>query len=300
VTALLAFAAGAPVRTTGLLAFAAGALAAAAAVELARSAATPAVGATARLLRALAGSVDALLRLGREGREPGALERRRLLVAGALVAFAAGALVLGPLAGAAVALGAPTGVGRVLRARRLAYRRAVARDAPAIALAIADPLSGGHSLRGALSEAAAGLGGAGGAELRRVAAQLAAGATTETALESLRARTPSASLDAIVAAALLQRRSGGDLAALLRGLARAFEDQRRLEDEIRTATEQARFTGLLVVAMPLGGALLAELASPGFLAGLAGSPLTAWPAALALALQAAAALLIRRLGRARA
>jgi hypothetical protein len=55
-----------------------------------------------------------------------------------------------------------------------------------------------------------------------------------------------------------------------------------------------------VVLLPLGGALLAELASPGYLSGLAGSFLTAWLAGLALAMQLLAAVLIRRLGRVRA
>jgi hypothetical protein len=51
--------------------------------------------------------------------------------------------------------------------------------------------------------------------------------------------------------------------------------------------------------LPLGGAALAELASPGFLAGLAGSFVTAWLVGIALGLQLCAAVLIRRLGRVR-
>ena len=109
--------------------------------------------------------------------------------------------------------------------------------------------------------------GAAGHELRRARAELAAGARTEAALEALRARARSPRLDSLVAACLLQQRAGGDLARLLRGLARSFEDQSRLEDEVKAATAQARFTGLVVVLLPLAGAGLAELASPGFLAG---------------------------------
>ena len=75
-------------------------------------------------------------------------------------------------------------------------------------------------------------------------------------------------MDVLVAACLLQRRAGGDLARLLRDSARALEDQARLEREVRAATAQARFTALIVVLLPLGGALLAELASPGWFAGL--------------------------------
>ena len=148
-------------------------------------------------------------------------------------------------------------------------------------------------------EAARSAEGPAGSELRRLAAELATGARTDRALEALRARSPSAAVDTLVAACLVQQRAGGDLAELLRDCARTLEEQRRLEGEVGAATAQARFPGLLVVLLPLGGALLAELASPGFVAGLWRSFLTAWLVGLALVLQVAAALLIRRLARVR-
>jgi tight adherence protein B len=252
-----------------------------------------------RLTSAAAGIAESLVRAGSEGRDPGAPERRRLLVAGAAVLFAAGALVAGPLVGAALAASGPWLVARLLRARRMRYRREVDAGAAAAAVSIADALGGGRSLRSALIEAAGGVPGAAGHELSRLATELAAGARTEHALEALRARLPSPRVEMIVAACLLQRRAGGDLAGLLRDCARTFEDAVRLEGELRAATAQARFTGLVVVLLPLGGALLAELASPGFLRGLWSSFLTAWLVGLALALQVVAAVLIRRLGRPR-
>jgi tight adherence protein B len=238
---------------------------------------------------------------GAEGRDPGAAERRRLLAAGAGVAFCAGWLVAGSLLGLALAVGAPWLVSRALRARRERYRQRVDDGAAAIALAVADALGGGHSLQGALIESARGGGvhGAAGRELERLAGELALGAPTGEALEALRARVRSHRVDTLVAACLLQQRTGGDLARLLRGCAGAFEDQARLEDEVRAATAQARFTGVVVVLLPLGGALLAELASPGYLRGLAGSFLTLWLGGLALAMQVVAAVLIRRLARVR-
>jgi tight adherence protein B len=249
--------------------------------------------------RGLAGLVDAIVTLGREGRDPGAVERRRLLLAGAGVAFVAGSVLIGPVAGLALACGGPWAVARLLRARRERYRRAVDAEVPALALAIADALAGGHSLRGALSEATRSLSGAAGHELRRADAELAAGARTESALEAMRTRVRSTRLDTVVAACLLQQRAGGDLARLLRDSARAMEEGSRLEGELRAATAQARFTGVLVVMLPAGGALLAELASPGWFAGLWSSFLTAWLVGVAIFLQVLAAILIRRLGGAR-
>jgi tight adherence protein B len=249
------------------------------------------------LARGAATFVDALVRLHREGRDPGASERLRLLLAGAALALVAGAAAFGPLAGAGLAAVGPPGVARALGARRQRYRRAVDEGAAELAVAVADALRGGHSLRGGLAEAARALGGPAGHELRLTAAELRAGAATESALDALRARVGSPRVDTVVAACLLQRRAGGDLARLLRDCARAFEDQSRVEDEVRAATAQARFTGLLVVVLPLGGALLAELASPGFLAGLWSTFLTAWLVGIAILLQVLAAVLIRRLGR---
>jgi tight adherence protein B len=281
------------------LAFLAAACALGAAVEL-LALALPVIAARApQLARVFAEVVDAPLRLGREGRAPGARERRRLLVAGAGCAFVVGAALAGPLAGLALACGGPWAVARVLSSARERYRRAVEAGAAGVALALADALGGGHSIRGAVGEAARGLDGAPGQELRRVAGELSLGAPTEVALDAMRSRVRAHGIDTIVAACLLQRRSGGDLARLLRDCARALEDQERLERDARAATAQARFTGLIVVLLPLGGALLAELASPGYLSSLAGSFLTAWLAGLAIGMQVVAAVLIRRLGRVR-
>jgi tight adherence protein B len=280
------------------LAFLAGAAAALGAAELSFVALRRAAQRAPGLAAALAESVA---RVGREGRDPGAPERRRLLTAAALAACIVGAFLAGPLAGLCLGAGAPWAASRALRARRERHRQAVDAGAAAIAVALADALGGGHSLRGAVSEAArGGVPGAAGRELRRLAGELALGSRTDDALEALGARVGSQRIDTLVAACLLQRRAGGDLARLLRECAASFGDQTRLLEEARAATAQARFTGVVVVLLPLAGALLAELASPGYLRSLAGSFLTLWLGGLALVLQAAAAVAIRRLARVRA
>jgi tight adherence protein B len=279
------------------LALAAGALAGYGAGELAIVVAEVVRRLAPDLLREVSGLVDAVVRIGSEGHDPGMAERRRIIAGGAAVVLGLGTFVAGPMVGVGLATAGPWAIGRVLRARRLHYRRAVDAGAPEAAVALADALAVGQSLRGAVAEAAAGLDGQIGGELRRTAAELAAGASTASALEDMARRTGSSRLGTIVAACLVQRGAGGDLARLLRDCAQAFGDQARLEDEVRVATAQARFTGLIVVLMPVGGGLLAELARPGFVSSLLGSWLTAWLVGLAVALQALAAVAIRRLGR---
>ena len=242
----------------------------------------------------------AFTRVSREGRDPEVAERRRLLAGISVGVLAIAWFVFGLGLGIAAAAVAPVVASRTLRARRRRYCEAVENGAAEIAIALADGLSGGHSLRGAIVGAAGSVAGAPGYELRRVAAELELGAATDDALEAMRRRIGSPAIDVIVAGALMQRRAGGDLAQLLRSSARAFEDEARLLGEVRAATAQARFTGLVVVLMPIGGAGLAELASPGFAGRLAASPLTAVLVGMAVAMQVAAAFAIRRLARIRA
>jgi tight adherence protein B len=164
---------------------------------------------------------------------------------------------------------------------------------------MADALAGGHAIRGAIAAAAAGGGvaGAAGAELRDAARAFELGERTEAVLERLRLRTMDARWDTIVAAVMLQRDAGGDLARLLRTIAAAQEDAARVEADARSLTAQARFTAWLVTLLPAGAALLAELAQPGYLASLVHSPLTFALVAVAGGCQVVAGVLVRRIAR---
>jgi tight adherence protein B len=253
----------------------------------------------ARLPAAMARALDPLRRAGREGRDPSPPERRRLALLAAGVLLVGGWIVSGPLAGAVLAALGPWLALTGVRARRARYRSELARAAPAVARALADALAAGHAVRGALAAAGEHVDGPAGAELAAARGALAAGAPTEAVLTRLRDRASGRAWDGIVAAILLQREAGGDLARLLRRLAAAHEEALRLEQDARAATAQARFTGWLVCGLPAGAALLAELAHPGYLAGIVRSPLAAWLAACAVACQAGSLLAIRRIARVR-
>ena len=242
-------------------------------------------------------ALEPLRRAEREGYAPSALERRRL------VALGTGAAALGGwfLGGLALALplvvAGPAAVGWAIASRRRRYRRAVERSLPEIATAIADSLSAGRSLRASLPAAVASLDGPPARELGRLGAELDLGAPTVAVVEGWRRRLGSERVDAFAAALLSQRLAGGDLASLLRSFAAGAAERERVAEDARSATAQARFTGLLVVAMPSGGALFAELLQPGFLAGLVASPPAAVLLAIAAALQIAGFVAIRRFAR---
>ncbi len=277
---------GAPTALLGALAGGLVALAAREAVL-----ASPAAAAWLRL------ALEPLRRAGREGYAPSTRERRRLAALGAAAAIVAGWLVGGLEVALPLSVAGPGLAAWAISSRRRRYRLAVERSLPEVATAVADSLAAGRSLRASLPAAAAYLDGPPAAELARLGAELDLGAGTAEAVAAWRARMRSERVDAFAAALLSQRLAGGDLAGLLRRFAAGAAERDRVAEDAKSATAQARFTGLLVVAMPTGGALFAELVQPGFLAKLLGSPAAAILLALAAGLQAIGFVAIRRLSR---
>jgi tight adherence protein B len=253
--------------------------------------ASPALAAWLRL------ALEPLRRAGREGYAPSTRERRRLAALGAVAAVVAGWLLGGLEAALPLSVAGPALAGWAISSRRRRYRAAVERALPEVATAVADSLAAGRSLRASLPAAAAYLDGPPAAELARLGAELDLGAGTAEAVAAWRARMRSERVDAFAAALLSQRLAGGDLAGLLRRFAAGAAERDRVAEDARSATAQARFTGLLVVAMPTGGALFAELVQPGFLAKLLGSPAAAILLAMAAGLQVIGFVAIRRLSR---
>jgi tight adherence protein B len=266
---------------------AAGALLAVAAREGAL--ASPALG------RWLQKALEPLARARSEGYSPSTPERRRIAAIGTAAAVGGGWFVGGIPLALPLAVAGPALAAWAIASRRKRYRRAVERSLPDVALAVADSLSAGRSLRASLPAAASSLDGPPAVELARLGAELDLGAPTDTAIGAWRKRMRSPRVDALAAALLSQRLAGGDLAGLLRRFATGAAERDRAAEDARAATAQARFTGLLVVAMPTGGALFAELLQPGFLAKLLSAPASAMLLALAASLQLAGFVAIRRL-----
>jgi tight adherence protein B len=279
------------VSTAGLLAFAAGAAAVLGAWEALADADGRRVGSW------LGRAAAPVVRAGEEGSEPTARERRRLGVLAAAVMAGGGWLLAGVPVAIAAGLAGPAAAAGVVRARRRSFSDRLACEAASVARALADGLSSGSSIRAALTAAGAGMGGAAGAALRETGRALALGETTDAALERLRRRAGSPAWDTLVAAILLQRDAGGDLAGLLRDLATSLEAAERIERDARTATAQARFTAWLVGLLPVGGVAVAELAAPGFVAGLLAHPVSLSLAAAAAVLQGIGLVAVRRLAR---
>jgi tight adherence protein B len=250
-----------------------------------------------RVAAALRRAVAPVVRAGREGTAPTPPERRRLAVLAAAALAAAGWLLAGPVAAGLAGVAGPAVALALVRARRRRFGAALATSAPTVARVLADALSAGHSVRGALAVVAGGVPGAAGHELRAAARALSLGAPTHAVFERLRRRAAAPAWDSMVAGILLQRDAGGDLPALLRDLAAGLEAAARQDRDAIAATAQARFTARLVLVLPLGAAAIAELASPGFVGRLLTHPASAWLTALALGLQLIALACVHQLSR---
>jgi tight adherence protein B len=249
-----------------------------------------------RPARAVGHALAPLRLAGRAGRAPTVPERRRLATIGAGALLVAGWLLAGPVVGLVLGAAGPAAVGPVLAARRRRWRRALGDSAPGVARALADALAGGHSVRGAL-EGLDAVPGAAGIELRIVAQRLALGVPTEEALIGLRERAGHPAWDTLVAAILLHRDAGGDLAALLRTIAEAGEHARRVEADAHGLTAQARATARLVAGLPCAALALAELIAPGTLGALVTDPRSRLLLLAGITLAGAALVAISRIAR---
>jgi len=86
------------------------------------------------------------------------------------------------------------------------------------------------------------------------------------ALAGLRYRVPSDDLDLLIISLVLHRRTGGNLAEVLEKTAGTIRDRFRLKREVRTKTAHGRFSGFVLIMMPIGMiAILLTLAPDYFL-----------------------------------
>ena len=89
-------------------------------------------------------------------------------------------------------------------------------------------------------------------ELRRVLGDYSVGVSLGSALRASHRRTPERTYGRFVAALELARETGGDLAHGLAALERVVREGRELRGRVREETAEARYSALIVAAIPLG------------------------------------------------
>lgn len=244
----------------------------------------------------LRSAIAPLLRSRRAGHRASPGEVRRLALITTIALLIGSLWLTGPGPMTLLAAAGPGLASLALDRGRRRYREDVERGLPEVAIAIADALEGGRSVRAALVAAPASLRGPVAAELDRVRISIELGQSHQRALGELRLRIDGGEMASLVAA-LGSRLPGNDLAGVLRRFAASAAERRRVAADARTATAQARFTGIIVAAMPVGGGMIAELIQPGFTSRLLGDPAASLMLTVALATQIAGFVTINRIVR---
>mgnify|MGYP003586007922 CR=1 FL=1 len=134
-----------------------------------------------------------------------------------------------------------------------------------------------------------------GDEFAKVMAEIRLGATIEAALENMALRIGSNDFQLMVAAVLIQRQVGGNLAQILDTIGGTVQNRIRMKREVRTLTAQGRSAGYILAALPFAMAGILSLLQPGYLQPLLENELGRMAVAGALALEVIGFLVIQRI-----
>ncbi|HSL93749.1 MAG TPA: type II secretion system F family protein [Bacillota bacterium] len=126
----------------------------------------------------------------------------------------------------------------------------------------ANALRAGHSFQQALDLAGREMPDPMGFELRRSLREVSLGLSVEEALLRLNERLPSADLDLIITAVLIQRQVGGDLASIFDGISATIRGRQKLKGQVKSLTAQGRMSGWVISLLPVGLLVIITLINP--------------------------------------
>lgn len=132
-------------------------------------------------------------------------------------------------------------------------------------------------------------------EIRKVIMDVNIGIPLEEALNKMTDRVGSSDFHLVVAAVLIQRQVGGNLAQVLDNISETINERVRMRQEINTLTTQGKMSGLVLGCMPFALALLFQLVNPNYLNPLWENPLGQMAVAGALILMAIGAGIIYKI-----
>jgi tight adherence protein B len=202
-------------------------------------------------------------------------------------------LIPGLIAGS-LAAALPILVLRAKRARRLAKFNQRLPDALDL---IARALRAGHSVSAALEIVAEEGGEPLRSEFREVYKQQNFGIPQRDALQQLGRRVPSADLQIVITAMLVQKETGGNLVEILERTTAVLRDRMRIQGELHVRTAQGRLTGWILCLLPVVMFVLISLANPGYTDVLVHDPVGRKLTYTGIGMMAMGALTIRKIVR---
>jgi len=182
----------------------------------------------------------------------------------------------------------------LLRSRQNHYLLRFEAQMPEVATLISNSMRAGLSVPQAFGEVAEKMEAPAGHEFARLSREIRFGTQTDVAMKRMLGRLPSDELGLMFTTIMIQRRSGGNLVHALQVMAEAISARYKLKDEVRTMTAEARFTGVLLIALPILTLVMINRVLPGSVASFLTAPLGWVIALLFIALITTSFVLIQR------
>jgi tight adherence protein B len=158
-------------------------------------------------------------------------------------------------------------------------------------------LRAGHSFTGAIQLVAQEMPHPLGSEFRQVFDEQNLGVPLREALTGMTQRVDSLDARFFVTAILIQRETGGNLAEIIDKIAHVIRERFRIQGQLKIFTAQARMTGTILCLLPIGLALAIGVLNPDYLKPLWFERAGRFLIALAVCMQIAGALVIRKIVR---
>lgn len=105
-------------------------------------------------------------------------------------------------------------------------------------------------------------------EVRRVVMDVNVGLPLEDALNNMTERINSPDFNLVVAAVLIQRQVGGNLAQILDTISETINERVKMRREISALTAQGKLSGMILGGLPIALAAVLQIIAPGYLAPL--------------------------------
>ena len=132
-------------------------------------------------------------------------------------------------------------------------------------------------------------------EFREVYKQQSFGLPQRDALLQLGRRVPSADLQIVITAMLVQKETGGNLVDILERTTAVLRDRMRIQGELRVRTAQGRLTGWILCLLPVVMFFLISVANPGYADVLLRDPVGRKLTYAGICMMAVGGLLIRKI-----
>lgn len=160
---------------------------------------------------------------------------------------------------------------------------------------MARALAAGHAFTEALGVVSTEMSDPIASEFKRTYDEQNLGLSFKLALQNLAERIPLVDMQLCMTAIMIQRETGGNLAEILEKVATTIRDRFRILEDLKTLTTQSRISAYVLCAVPIFITIAATIISPDYMSILWSDPRGHNLIALAVGMQIAGILMVRKI-----